>query len=383
MTVWDCVIVGAGPGGASAAYALAKKGRSVLLLDRAKLPRYKPCGGGVSPQIAQWFDFDFSPVISTKVTQLCYTWKMEDTVTADLPQDKAIWMVRREDFDFFMVQQAQRRGAQLQDETKVQGVQFQGETWSLETSQGTLQARYLIAADGATGKMAEWLGFRNRKFVLAGAIEIEPKLTPANAHQAYFEFGLLKNGYVWNFPKVDGYSIGSGIFRTGKRQPGDLRSSMQVYAAQFGVDSTQVKVCGHPICIWNGDQSLHTQRALLAGEAAGVVDPLTAEGIRPAIFSGLKAGEAIEAALDGDPHALPRYSEIIAQEWGTQMRWAQRIAWLMYSFPQLAYQVVIKHPTGSDRMVEIFAGELAYGDVVERVVQKFKSKLGAVSFPGI
>jgi len=381
MTVWDCVVVGAGPGGASAAYALGKAGRSVLLLDRATLPRYKPCGGGVSSQIAQWFDFDFSPVISTTVNRLCCTWKLEDGVTTQVPEDKAIWMVRREEFDFFMVQQAQNRGVQVQDNTKVTGIQFQGETWFVETSQGLVQTRYLIAADGATGKLADWLGFRNRKVVLAGAIEIEPKLTPADPQQGYVEFGLLKNGYVWNFPKVDGYSIGCGIFRTGQRKSGDLLPALQTYAAHFGVDSTQVKPFGHPICIWNGDQTLHTQRALLAGEAAGVVDPLTAEGIRPAIFSGLKAGEAIDAALGGDPHALPRYSEVMATEWGSQMRWAQRLAWLLYSFPQLAYQIAVKHPTAGDRLLEIFAGELAYGDVVDRVVQKFKAKLGQVALP--
>lgn len=71
----------------------------------------------------------------------------------------------------------------------------------------------------------------------------------------------------------------------------------------------------------------------------------------------------------------------MATEWGSQMRWAQRLAWLLYSFPQLAYQIAVKHPTAGDRLLEIFAGELAYGDVVDRVVQKFKAKLGQVALP--
>ncbi len=58
---FDCIIIGAGPAGASAAYHLAKRGRSVLMLEKQTLPRYKPCSGGVSPAIAQWFDFDFTP----------------------------------------------------------------------------------------------------------------------------------------------------------------------------------------------------------------------------------------------------------------------------------------------------------------------------------
>ena len=62
--MFDCIIVGAGPAGGTAAYHLAKRGYSVLILEKESLPRYKPCGGGVSPQSAQWFDFDFSPAIS-------------------------------------------------------------------------------------------------------------------------------------------------------------------------------------------------------------------------------------------------------------------------------------------------------------------------------
>ncbi|HET8715769.1 MAG TPA: FAD-dependent oxidoreductase, partial [Holophagaceae bacterium] len=71
----DALILGAGPAGASAAWSLAKAGRRVLLLEKDPLPRVKPCGGGVSPQVAQWFDFDFSPVISNRVTRMRFTWK--------------------------------------------------------------------------------------------------------------------------------------------------------------------------------------------------------------------------------------------------------------------------------------------------------------------
>ncbi|MGA0199283.1 MAG: NAD(P)/FAD-dependent oxidoreductase, partial [Prochlorotrichaceae cyanobacterium] len=84
----DCIVVGAGPGGGSAAYHLSKRGRSVLVLEKDAFPRSKSCGGGVSPQIAQWFDFDFSPIVSQKVDQIRFTWKFEDPVEAliDTPE---------------------------------------------------------------------------------------------------------------------------------------------------------------------------------------------------------------------------------------------------------------------------------------------------------
>ena len=74
--MFDCIIVGAGPAGGTAAYHLAKKGRSVLVIEKESFPRVKACGGGLSPAIAQWFDFDLTPAISLKVNKICYTWKL-------------------------------------------------------------------------------------------------------------------------------------------------------------------------------------------------------------------------------------------------------------------------------------------------------------------
>ena len=68
--MFDCIIVGSGPAGGSAAYHLAKQGRQVLILEKESLPRYKPCGGGVSPIVGEWFDFDFSPAISVRATTI-------------------------------------------------------------------------------------------------------------------------------------------------------------------------------------------------------------------------------------------------------------------------------------------------------------------------
>ncbi|HEY9736305.1 MAG TPA: geranylgeranyl reductase family protein, partial [Trichocoleus sp.] len=266
--MYDCIIVGAGPAGATAAYHLAKRGRSTLLLEKASLPRYKPCGGGVSPQVAEWFDFDFAPAISSQVTAVRYTWNMDDPVVTEIPAKAPIWMVRRDEFDYFLVQQAQAQGATLRHSTRATGISFSQDAWQVETDQGPFVGRYLIAADGARGPLAKWLGFGKRQHTSGGALEIEPRLPVKDGHVAHFEFGLLRNGYVWNFPKADGYSIGSGIFRPGRRKSQDLQPSLQDYSRQFGVEAKAVKAHGHPLCLWSGFQQLHTQNAVLAGEAA-------------------------------------------------------------------------------------------------------------------
>jgi geranylgeranyl reductase family protein len=369
--MFDCVIVGAGPAGGTAAYHLAKKGRSILVLEKESLPRYKPCGGGVSPIVAEWFDFDFSPAISLKVNTIRYTWNMEDPVEAELKTPEPIWMVRRDIFDHFLIQQAQKQGAELRENTEVTGIEFKGSHWQVNTADGPVEGKYLIAADGAKGPMAKWLGFKERKRRMGGALEAEAMTTVENPQTAHFEFGMVKNGYIWNFPKADGYSIGIGTFRGG--EPQNLREIVTQYSTLFGVDFKSIKQFGHPICLWDGDQKLHSQQALLAGESACVVDPFTAEGIRPSIFSGLKASEAIDQALSGDINALEHYSNVIAQEWGSDMVWAQRLAGVFYRVPGVAYKLGVKRPGATQRIGQILCGQLRYQDVAANAIKRLSS----------
>jgi geranylgeranyl reductase family protein len=365
--MFDCIIVGAGPAGGTAAYHLAKKGRSVLVLEKESLPRYKPCGGGVSPIVAEWFDFDFSPAISLKVSTIRYTWQMDDPVEAELKTAEPIWMVRRDIFDHFLIQQAQKQGAELRESTEVTGIEFKGSHWQVNTASGPVEGRYLIAADGAKGSMAKWLGFKERKRRMGGALEAEAITQIKDGHMAHFEFGMVKNGYIWNFPKADGYSIGIGTFRGG--EPQNLREIVTEYSTMFGVDFKSIKQFG----LWDGDQTLHTQNALLAGEAACVVDPFTAEGIRPSIFSGLKAFEAVHQALSGDANALENYTKVIAEEWGADMVWAQRLAGVFYRLPGVGYRLGVKRPAATQKFGQILSGKLGYKDIAGNAIKKLSS----------
>ncbi len=228
--MFDCIIVGAGPAGGTAAYHLAKRGRSVLILEKDSLPRYKPCSGGVSPSVQQWFDFDLASAIALNVSRVRYTWQMDDPVEVSLKKQKPVWMVQRDVFDQFLIEQAKEQGAQLQDQTTVTGIEFKGDRWQVNTTNEPLEARYLIAADGANGSMAKWLGFKDRPQRMAVTLEAPNPAPTSSDPTIHFDFGQVKNGYIWNFPKTDGYSVSVGTFKGNDKQ--DLpKNRHEVYSA--------------------------------------------------------------------------------------------------------------------------------------------------------
>jgi flavin-dependent dehydrogenase len=151
------------------------------------------------------------------------------------------------------------------------------------------------------------------------------------------------------------------------------------YAQKFGIDLKTCQQYGHSLCLWDGNQKLHTQNAILAGEAACVVDPMTAEGIRPSMFSGLKASEAIDRALAGEGDALEKYTQVISEEWGSDMVWAQRLAGTFYRIPQIGYKAGVKRPAATQIMAKILCGELTYSEVVGFAIKR----LGGSLIPGM
>ena len=360
--MFDCIIVGAGPAGSTAAYHLAKQGRSVLVLEKASLPRNKPCGGGVSPAIAQWLDFDLTPVISLKAKKISYTWKMQDPVKVEI--NSPMWMVQRDIFDDFLIKQAQKTGAELRDSTEVKGIEFKNSVWEVKTSSASVSGRYLIAADGAGGPMTKRLGLKEPTLCLSASLETRS----IKGDSVNFDFGTIKKGFIWSFPKADGYSWSIAAMRGDK--PKDIKKMLAEYAPKCGADVSVSNVREHPRSLWDGDRKLHSPNSLLAGDAASLADPLSGEGIRHAIFSGFKAAKASDRALGDADDAKEPYTESLAQEWGPDMVWIGRLARAFYQFTGAAYRAGVTLPMTTQLMSKILCGELRYADIANRAFNK-------------
>jgi geranylgeranyl reductase family protein len=363
----DCIIVGAGPAGGAAAYHLAKRGLSVLVLEKAALPRSKPCSGGVSPAIAAWFDFDFSPAIAAQVDQVRFTWQQGDPVQVRL-RTEPMWMVQRQVFDAFLIEQAVAVGAKVQDETSVTGLSFSEGQWQVTTNREILHATYVIAADGAMGICAKLLGLKGcGRSAIATVAYLND--APSEPSLAQFDFGQVKNGFIWNFPQGDRAVVSAGTME-GKGKERELEQQLRAYLGDRAATLQPAAMN-----LWSQQAPLHTQNALLVGDSAGLADPLLAEGIRPALLSGVKAAVAIAAAQAGDANALARYSQEIHDSWGHNMVLAQRLSGIFYKFTKLAYKVGIKQPFATTLMSQILCGQLSYSAVLDRAMAAVKKSL--------
>ncbi len=335
---WDAVVIGAGPAGATAARRLSAAGASTLLIEKQALPRYKACGGGVPARTIQLLDdLDISPVSEGYVDTIDISrlGRHQFRKTSDQP---LAWMVMRDRFDQFLTDIAVEAGACIQDKTPVQSITTRAQHYDLETPAGTVRARHIIAADGATGPTARWLNIGAAP-TRSAAYEVEVAAPrPALEHwhgAANVDIGYRPWGYGWVFPKAGKLSV--GVVNAPKRGR-SIRKHTDRYLERLGLSAAEViKVQGHPIRYRRSSREpVAAGRTLLLGDAAGLADEFTAEGIAYAVHS---ANLAAEALLTSDEPAAV-YTRSINQEIQPELNAARTISrlyyWCVTTWPWLA-----------------------------------------------
>jgi geranylgeranyl reductase family protein len=352
---YDAIIVGSGPAGATAAYFLGQAGWNVLVLEKETLPRYKTCGGGISLSFLKTvFPFSFDEVVESTLEGMTYDYK---SFSASVPFQKGIvGMVMRSRFDAFILEHA---NVEVREGTGVHTVVEMADRVAVETDAGEeFTARYLIGADGANSVVAHSLGLRSKKSS-AAAIEVEVEVPPSvqekYASQAVFIFGELRLGYMWIFPKDGHLSVGLAAMKPRHRELKDkLRQTMKKY----GISLEGAKFHGHPIPLYSRNEKIATQRCFLVGDAAGLVDPFSGEGIRYAIKSGrLIAG----ALLSGQAE---QYQKLVYRQIGFNHMLARYVAQFFYHFQGLCLVLGAPNPFTTQAIVELLSDRAATVEVM-------------------
>ncbi|MBI3353336.1 MAG: FAD-dependent monooxygenase, partial [Nitrospirae bacterium] len=155
---YDCIIAGLGPAGSSAAYYLARKGLSVLALDREKFPRHKPCGGCVSSKAERFLDADFKSVVDKIVNGAVFSFKGKGKIEFRDDSSPVGYMVSRKEFDAYLVRKAKGAGAKVVEGERVLKVEETEDGVRVSSSKDEYTGRYLIGADGVNSIVAKELG---------------------------------------------------------------------------------------------------------------------------------------------------------------------------------------------------------------------------------
>lgn len=342
----DLVVVGGGPAGSAAAITAAAAGHSVILLDRKRFPRDKPCGDGVTPRgvamlerlgVAAACEATFHRAdgfrIRTSGRSLRRAFPHQ---RAGLP-DHAL-VARRSVLDLLLIDRARALGVRVLEGTEgVRPVWERGRVTGVATAGGgsadAIRGRIVVAADGATSRIAQALGVRDPSTVYGFALRTEMRSPGGDDRDLEIFPHLTLNdrtvpGYGWAFPLGDGVmNVGVGFVSMSRSVRMPLRQLQESFFAQvpekWGLEDWRSNPgwSGWKLLMGLGRTPLWRPGILLAGDAAGAVRPTSGAGISKALRTGFLAGIAVDDALRHDStDDLSAYEEALRGELGASYR---------------------------------------------------------------
>jgi geranylgeranyl reductase family protein len=348
---YDVIIVGAGPSGCSAAYDLSNYGLSVLLVDKTEFPRLKPCGGGITIKTLQALRYSISPVIQ----HICY-----DLVVGRGVEKSHLFkskhpicaMTVRQEFDEYCLKMTLKNNITFKIIKQIKSLKELPEGVEMDTSEGVLNCRYIVGADGANS-MVRKLSNQFEQVEKGLAIEGHVYMPKDQLPEMEFDFGAAKFGYGWLFPKGDHVNIG---LYTNDPSTKLTKKDVQEYASKKLGNVELHNVVGHYIGLNGRNYSQTSDKIFLIGDAAGFVDPLLGEGIYNAVISGQFVAKAINDEIQRNQPAKKSYNESLKIVKADLNECYQSALWF-YKYPRIGYNFLTFKPTEYFLMKGFAAGK--------------------------
>lgn len=352
----DLIVVGAGPGGSSAAAAALRGGLRVAQLEAARFPRVKPCAGGMTPKAVRALPVPLAPSLRGSFTEFEFNaWRGARTVYSF--RAPVLLMVSRPELDSRLVAENRRHpGLAFHDGEPVRAIEWRAARFHVRTERRELAARQLVGADGANGIVNRVFRVSQPRARAAAVELVLPRAELENdpVPRPCFDFGALPRGYGWVFPKTDEVSVGLYTLARGLK---DLRALLSGYLAAKGLrwrGDALARFEAHTVPL-GGERLRDPGLPLyLVGDAAGLADALTGEGIYHALESGRIAGELAVRVARGEG-APACYRRELERSVLADTRWSWRLSRPFYRRPDLALRALhltqlwrpLVHGTGS------------------------------------
>lgn len=344
----DLVVIGAGPAGSRAAAAALAGGLRVTQLDAAPFPRTKPCAGGLTPRaLAALPCADVAALRGESRAFEFNAWRGARTVYSF--RARLLAMVSRPELDRRLVEANRAApGFDFRPAEPVRAVEWDGRRFTVRTDRGTVRAPQLVGADGANGVVARSLGTARPRGRAVALEVVVPRAELASCADEVlarpcFDFGAVERGYGWVFPKEGEVCVGLYSLARGHR---GLPGQLDAYARAKGLVPRSGRWPGfeaHTIPVGGHGRPPFDGPLYLVGDAAGLADALTGEGIYHALESGRIAGETAARVAAGSATPACFHAEL-ERRVTADTRWSWRIAGPFYRRPDWSLRLLAYSP---------------------------------------
>jgi geranylgeranyl reductase family protein len=361
--MYDVIVAGGGPAGASAARRSALLGLNTLLIDGAVFPRDKLCGGAVSVYASSHLDFTLpDAVVERRIFGVRLHFGRVSTEVRQ-PAQLAV-TVSRLHFDHCLLEKAEEAGARVLQDRPVSQVAQERQGVTVRAGPDQFTGRVVIGCDGFNSVVARHIRRPHSKSEYGNCVEVYIPADDAEIDRyldgtIHVHLGIARGGYGWVFPHRGYFAIGVGGEARYVLQPKRLLAE---FLAATGF-AAEAKMRGCPIPAGGVSRKTIADQIVLAGDAAGFVDPFTGEGIAFAIRSGQLAAEAAAQAIrtgDTTRRGLWPYVTRCEREFGENLRYSLFLARLMHQFPGFFLKLMASQPQAVERYVEQRANQQSY-----------------------
>lgn len=380
MKTYDVAVIGSGPSGANAAFELAKKGLSTVIIEKEQLPRYKTCGGGFVFRGRRNLAFDVSSAVEREFFDVDIRFDVNNLALKTVRNSPIISMVMRDQFDYLIVKEAEKLSVDVFQGEQLIALKTKENYTLLTTTNKQVKTKFTIAADGALSPTAKLAGWKESR-LMCPALEYEIKIPDADFERlstaVRFDIDVVPYGYGWSFPKKNHLSVGVGNFTKAKAKI-NLKDNYKTYLKILGIHTVlEEQAHGFIIPISPRKDGFVKQNVFLIGDAAGFADPLTAEGISNAIYSGKLVAEAIaESHLDANT-AAQMYMDKITKKLLPELELGVKLSAVFYQNRSLRNLLLKKFgQQAAEYMTDIFMGDRTYPyNFKDKVKEKLKVSL--------